>query len=122
MYRRCPSAYRVSNASELFPEPDGPVMTMSARCGSSTVMPCRLFCRALTMRIIGGKHSGFGERSVRAEKAAERAERDCCCFLSAFSAFYDLCRAATFLANASFTHQQVPSPRISTHEYGVAGG
>src|SRR6266404_6548199 len=67
MYRRCPSAYRVSNASELFPEPDGPVMTMSARCGSSTVIPCRLFCRALTMRIIWRKHSGFGERSGDSE-------------------------------------------------------
>jgi hypothetical protein len=27
------------------------VMTVRARCGSSTVIPCRLFCRALTIRM-----------------------------------------------------------------------
>src|SRR6266542_2675895 len=41
----------VSNASVLFPDPDGPVITVSARCGSSALIPRRLCCRALTMRI-----------------------------------------------------------------------
>src|SRR5205809_3213326 len=47
MYRRCPSAYSVSKASELFPDPDGPVTTESARRGNSTVMPFRLCWRTL---------------------------------------------------------------------------
>src|SRR5207245_1739919 len=49
MWRRWPSAYSVSNASVLFPDPDGPVITVSARRGSSTVIPLRLCCRALRM-------------------------------------------------------------------------
>jgi len=31
------------------PDPDGPVTTVSARRGSSTVIPLRLCCRALRM-------------------------------------------------------------------------
>ena len=34
-YRRCPSAYRVSNASEDLPEPDRPVITISRSRGRS---------------------------------------------------------------------------------------
>src|SRR4051812_2663197 len=41
----------VSKASEDFPDPEGPVSTISRRCGSERVKPRRLCCRApLTMR------------------------------------------------------------------------
>src|SRR6266542_215918 len=36
----------VSKASDDFPEPDGPVMTVNVRRGISTSNPLRLFCRA----------------------------------------------------------------------------
>ena len=39
----------MSKASELFPDPDGPVTTERARRGSSTVIPFRLCCLALRM-------------------------------------------------------------------------
>ncbi|OPX73395.1 MAG: hypothetical protein A4E39_01083 [Methanoregulaceae archaeon PtaB.Bin152] len=45
-YRRCPSAYMVSNASVDFPEPERPVMTMNLSRGSSTVIFLRLCWRA----------------------------------------------------------------------------
>ncbi len=41
-YRRWPSAKRVSSASELLPEPDGPVTTVRHRRGRSRSMPFRL--------------------------------------------------------------------------------
>lgn len=43
---RCDSAAIVPNTSELFPEPDTPVNTVSRRFGISTVMSLRLFSRA----------------------------------------------------------------------------
>jgi hypothetical protein len=42
MYRRCPSAYRVSKARLLFPLPDTPVTTVMEFRGISTVMFFRL--------------------------------------------------------------------------------
>lgn len=45
-YRRWPSAYRVSNASDDFPEPDNPVMTTSLLRGISPSTFLRLFTRA----------------------------------------------------------------------------
>ena len=43
MYRRCPSAYIVSNASEDLPEPERPVKTTSLFLGIFTVfLPCGL--------------------------------------------------------------------------------
>ena len=41
-YRRCPSAYIVSNASVDFPEPDSPVITTMRFFGKSTSIPARL--------------------------------------------------------------------------------
>src|SRR5699024_2448464 len=35
-YRLCPSAYKVSKANELFPEPDKPVITTNLSLGIST--------------------------------------------------------------------------------------
>src|SRR3990172_5479491 len=43
---RCDSAAIVSNTSELLPEPDTPVKTVSRRFGMSRLMPRRLFSRA----------------------------------------------------------------------------
>src|SRR5919206_4437193 len=45
-YRRCPSAYSVSKASEDLPEPDRPVNTMSLSRGRSSVTFLRLCSRA----------------------------------------------------------------------------
>src|SRR5204863_7828864 len=44
--RRRPSAKIVSKASELLPDPLGPVMTVSRSRGMSTDKPCRLCVRA----------------------------------------------------------------------------
>ena len=46
--RRCPSANTTSNASELLPEPLGPVTTVSLPCGISTDTSLRLCSRART--------------------------------------------------------------------------
>src|SRR2546427_8275032 len=54
MYRHCPSANRVSNASDDLPQPETPVTTVSRSCGISTEMFLRLFCRAPSMRRAGG--------------------------------------------------------------------
>lgn len=45
-YRRCPSAYKVSNAKDDFPEPESPVITISLSRGISMSMFLRLFTRA----------------------------------------------------------------------------
>src|ERR1700710_862857 len=49
--RRCDSAAMVPNTSELLPEPETPVNTVSRRFGSSTVTSLRLFTRAPCTRI-----------------------------------------------------------------------
>src|SRR5215813_4881507 len=49
---RCDSAAIVSNTSELLPEPDTPVNTVSRRFGISTLTSLRLFTRAPCTRII----------------------------------------------------------------------
>ncbi len=48
---RCDSAAMVSNTSELLPEPETPVNTVSRRLGISTLTSLRLFSRAPCTRI-----------------------------------------------------------------------
>src|SRR5437016_11779666 len=48
---RCDSAAMVLNTSELLPEPETPVNTVSRRFGISTLMSLRLFTRAPCTRI-----------------------------------------------------------------------
>jgi hypothetical protein len=48
---RWDSAAMVAKTSELLPEPDTPVNTVSRRFGSSTVMSLRLFTRAPCTRM-----------------------------------------------------------------------
>src|SRR5215216_4803288 len=48
---RCDSAAIVANTSELLPEPDTPVNTVSRRFGISTLTSLRLFSRAPVTRI-----------------------------------------------------------------------
>ena len=48
---RCDSAAIVANTSELLPEPETPVNTVSRRFGSSTLTSLRLFSRAPRTRI-----------------------------------------------------------------------
>src|SRR5215203_6192940 len=48
---RCDSAAIVPNTSELLPEPETPVNTVSRRFGSSTLTSLRLFPRAPCTRI-----------------------------------------------------------------------
>jgi hypothetical protein len=48
---RCDSAAIVLNTSELLPEPEMPVNTVSRRFGNSTLMSFRLFSRAPCTRI-----------------------------------------------------------------------
>src|SRR6266508_6943680 len=48
---RCDSAAIVPNTSELLPEPEMPVNTVSRRFGSSTLTSLRLFTRAPCTRI-----------------------------------------------------------------------
>src|SRR5688500_13712899 len=49
MYRRCPSAYRVSKARLDLPDPETPVRTTNFFLGISTVTFLRLCCRAPVM-------------------------------------------------------------------------
>lgn len=50
----------VSNTSELLPEPDTPVNTVSRRFGITRVTSLRLFCRAPTTRVTSWPSSGLG--------------------------------------------------------------
>src|SRR5512137_1127247 len=50
-YRRCPSAYSVSNASVDLPEPETPVMTTNLSRGIVTLIFLRLCWRAPLMMI-----------------------------------------------------------------------
>src|SRR3989304_202621 len=51
-YRRWPSAYRVSNANEDFPDPESPVMTTRRLRGNSTRTFFRLCARAPSIMIL----------------------------------------------------------------------
>ena len=51
MISRCDSAAIVPNTSELLPEPETPVNTVSRRFGISTLTSLRLFTRAPCTRI-----------------------------------------------------------------------
>ena len=50
MYRHWPSAKRVSNAREDFPDPDTPVTTVTLSWGMARETFFRLFCLAPSMR------------------------------------------------------------------------
>ncbi len=51
LINRCDSAAIVANTSELLPEPETPVNTVSRRFGITTLMSLRLLTRAPTTRI-----------------------------------------------------------------------
>src|SRR5882762_10104668 len=59
--RRCDSAAIVPNTSELLPEPETPVNTVSRRLGSSTLTSLRLFTRAPVTRIRSWLSAGCTE-------------------------------------------------------------
>src|SRR2546428_6840422 len=63
MYRHCPSAKIVSNASDDFPEPEAPVTTVTRSCGTASETFFRLFCRAPSIRSHGG--CGIGRVLLR---------------------------------------------------------
>src|SRR4051794_13911411 len=58
LIRRCDSAAIVSKTSELLPEPDTPVNTVSRRFGISTLTSLRLFTRAPCTRIRSWRSAG----------------------------------------------------------------
>src|SRR5688572_23325081 len=64
---RCDSAAIVSNTSELLPEPDTPVNTVSRRFGISTWMSLRLFTRAPWTRIRSWLSAACDSDAVRWE-------------------------------------------------------
>src|SRR3954452_16760745 len=55
---RCDSAAIVPNTSELLPDPETPVNTVSRRFGSSTLTSLRLFTRAPRTRIMSWRSAG----------------------------------------------------------------
>src|SRR5215470_4507808 len=59
LIRRCDSAAIVSNTSELLPEPETPVNTVSRRLGSATLMSLRLLTRAPWTRIRSCESAGW---------------------------------------------------------------
>ena len=61
MIIRCDSAAIVPNTSELLPEPETPVNTVSRRFGSSTLTSLRLFTRAPCTRIRSWLSATCGE-------------------------------------------------------------
>jgi hypothetical protein len=61
---RWPSAKSVSNASELFPEPDKPVITTSLFLGIATLKFLRLLTRALFMMMYSLGLSSSKEESL----------------------------------------------------------
>jgi len=58
---RCDSAAMVAKTSELLPEPEMPVNTVSRRLGISTLMSLRLFTRAPCTRIRSWRSAPCGE-------------------------------------------------------------
>ena len=73
---RCDSAAIVPKTSELLPEPDTPVNTVSRRFGISTLMSLRLFTRAPCTRMrswlsAAGEVGGGG--AARAEGGGHRS-------------------------------------------------
>src|SRR3954470_12140631 len=71
--RRCPSAYSVLNASDDFPDPDGPVRTVSWRCGISTETFLRLCVRAPRMEIV--RVGIRGENALEVRSHPTRSQR-----------------------------------------------
>ena len=74
---RWESAAIVSNTSELLPEPETPVNTVSRRFGISTLMSLRLFSRAPCTRIRSWLSAGcvsvlIGAPSVRLRRSASQ--------------------------------------------------
>ena len=64
--KRCDSAAIVLNTSELFPDPDTPVNTVSRRLGNSRSMSLRLFSRAPVTRIRSWPSASEGVCSMTA--------------------------------------------------------
>src|SRR5208337_130641 len=85
-YRRCPSAYTVSNTSDDLPEPDTPVTTVSWLCGIASDTSFRLWTRAprITMESSKGNLRCYEEPQpcayylIRGEKELRKSpsERD----------------------------------------------
>src|SRR5207248_444799 len=77
---RCDSAAIVSNTSELLPEPETPVNTVSRRFGISTLTSLRLFSRAPCTRMTSWLSAPCGAggrvRHDRRAGVAGRADRD----------------------------------------------
>ena len=73
--RRCDSAAIVPNTSELLPEPETPVNTVSRRFGSSTLTSLRLFTRAPCTRIRSWLSAACGARDVPRGHAHRPASR-----------------------------------------------
>src|ERR687894_684461 len=61
---RCDSAAIVPNTSELLPEPETPVNTVSRRFGSSTLTSLRLFTRAPCTRMWSCRSAAFAADRV----------------------------------------------------------
>ena len=61
MISRCDSAAMVPKTSELLPEPDTPVNTVSRRLGMSTSTAWRLFSRAPRTRIEAWLSAGWDD-------------------------------------------------------------
>ena len=61
MYLRCPSAKTVSNARELLPEPETPVITTSWSRGIARSTLWRLCSRAPVIRMVGFEGVGMAE-------------------------------------------------------------
>src|SRR3954470_1402863 len=78
--RRCDSAAIVPKTSELLPEPETPVNTVSRRFGSSTLTSLRLLTRAPCTRItsrVAAARRGLGVVGVaEPEPQGERDERE----------------------------------------------
>src|SRR6185436_2164685 len=72
---RCDSAAMVWNTSELLPEPETPVNTVSRRFGMAMLTSLRLFSRAPCTRMKSCA-SGIRKRSLRSEWATSAAGLD----------------------------------------------
>src|SRR2546430_6304011 len=92
LIRRCDSAAIVSNTSELLPEPDTPVNTVSLRFGISMLTSLRLFSRAPCTRIRSEEHTSelqsqsnlvcrlLLEKKKESPTPCRSVCQACCCF------------------------------------------
>src|SRR3954454_18190211 len=61
----------VSKASDDLPAPEGPVTTVTARCGTWQSIPFRLWVRARSIRMAGCLGLGIGSRRRSGSDGAE---------------------------------------------------